>query len=111
MDGKDVGGIGVAHRRLSFDCKTRPVFSHHSTSGVCQTRSSEDMEKVKSKRQVCPCQPLKYLPLDLILTITVLMLTCDFSQAASLMNKVDGVSDENLADSIHHEHFAGRTAD
>lgn len=72
VDGKDVGGIGVAHRRLSFDCKTRPVFSHHSTSGVCQTRSSEDMEK-----------------------------------AASLMTKVDGVSDENLADSIHHEHFAG----
>lgn len=72
VDGKDVGGIGVAHRRLSFDCKTRPVFSHHSTSGVCQTRSSEDMEK-----------------------------------AASLMTKVEGVSDENLADSIPHEHFAG----
>ncbi|KAK3519226.1 hypothetical protein QTP70_022212 [Hemibagrus guttatus] len=72
VDGKDVGGIGVAHRRLSFDYKTRPVFSHHGTSGICQTRSSEDMEK-----------------------------------AASLMTKVDGVSDENLADSIHHEHFAG----
>lgn len=51
MDGKDVGSISVAHRRLSFDCKTRPVFSHHSTSGVCQTRSSEDMEKVKVKMQ------------------------------------------------------------
>ncbi|KAM9445397.1 nck-associated protein 5-like isoform 1-T3 [Clarias gariepinus] len=72
VDGKDVGGIGAAHRRLSFDCKTRPVFSHHSKSAVCQTRSSDDMEK-----------------------------------AASLMTKVDGVSDENLADSIHHEHFAG----
>lgn len=72
VDGKDIGGISLAHRRLSFDCKTRPVFSHHSSSGVSQTRSSDDMEK-----------------------------------ASSLMSKVDGVSDENLADSIHHERFAG----
>lgn len=72
VDGKDVGSIGMAHRRLSFDYKTRPAFSHHGISGICQTRSSEDMEK-----------------------------------AASLMTKVVGESDENLADSIHHEHFAG----
>lgn len=32
-------------------------------------------------------------------------------QAASIMSKVDGVSDENLADLIHHEHFAGRHVD
>ncbi|XP_062871269.1 nck-associated protein 5-like [Trichomycterus rosablanca] len=72
VDGKDGGGIGVTHRRLSFDCNTRPVFSHHSASAVSQTRSSEDMEK-----------------------------------AASIISKMDGVSDENLADLIHHEHFAG----
>ncbi|XP_076840599.1 nck-associated protein 5-like isoform X2 [Brachyhypopomus gauderio] len=71
VDGKDVGGISVAHRRLSFDCKVRPVFSH-STVGVSQTRSSEDMEK-----------------------------------SSALISKVDGVSDENLADSMHHERFAG----
>ncbi|XP_026867755.2 nck-associated protein 5-like [Electrophorus electricus] len=71
VDGKDVGGISVAHRRLSFDCKVRPVFSH-GTAGVSQTRSREDMEK-----------------------------------SSALISKVDGVSDENLADSMHHEHFAG----
>ncbi|KAI4876015.1 hypothetical protein NFI96_019279 [Prochilodus magdalenae] len=71
VDGKDAGSISVAHRRLSFDCKARPVFSHHSTA-VSQTRSSEDMEK-----------------------------------SSALMSKVDGISDENLADSIHHERFAG----
>ncbi|KAL7864261.1 hypothetical protein AOLI_G00156810 [Acnodon oligacanthus] len=71
VDGKDSGSISVAHRRLSFDCKARPVFSHHSTT-VIQTRSSEDMEK-----------------------------------GSALMSKVDGVSDENLADSIQHERFAG----
>ncbi|XP_072512504.1 nck-associated protein 5-like isoform X2 [Salminus brasiliensis] len=72
VDGKDAGGVSVAHRRLSFDCKSRPVFSHHSTAVVSQTRSSEDMER-----------------------------------GSALMSKVDGVSDENLADSIHHERFAG----
>ncbi|XP_066527366.1 nck-associated protein 5-like isoform X2 [Hoplias malabaricus] len=71
VDGKEAESISVAHRRLSFDCKARPVFSHHSTS-VSQTRSSEDMEK-----------------------------------SSALMSKVDGVSDENLADSIHHERFPG----
>lgn len=70
MDGKDVGSIGMAHRRLSFDCKTRPVFSHHSTSGVCQTRSSEDMEKVKSY----PTVEMQHL-LDSILNITAITLT------------------------------------
>ncbi|KAG9269060.1 nck-associated protein 5-like isoform X1 [Astyanax mexicanus] len=71
VDGKEAGSVSVAHRRLSFDCKSRPVFSHHSTT-VSQTRSSEDMER-----------------------------------GSALMSKVDGVSDENLADSIHHERFAG----
>lgn len=71
VDGKDAGSVSVAHRRLSFDCKSRPVFSHHSTT-VSQTRSSEDMER-----------------------------------GSALMSKLDGVSDENLADSIHHERFAG----
>lgn len=36
----------MAHRRLSFDCKSRPVFSHQTGIGS-QTRSSDDMEKVK----------------------------------------------------------------
>lgn len=39
----------MAHRRLSFDCKSRPVFSHQSAGIASQTRSSDDMEKVKSE--------------------------------------------------------------
>ncbi|XP_051962111.1 nck-associated protein 5-like isoform X2 [Xyrauchen texanus] len=68
VDGKDAG-ISMAHRRLSFDCKSRPVFSHQSTVIPSQTRSNDDMEKV------------------------------------STLNK-DVTSDENLAETIHHEHFA-----
>ncbi|RXN26887.1 nck-associated 5-like isoform X1 [Labeo rohita] len=71
VDGKDTGGISMAHRRLSFDCKSRPVFSHQSAGIAGQTRSSDDMEKV-----------------------------------SALLSK-DVTSDENLAETIHHEHFAG----
>ncbi|TRZ02454.1 hypothetical protein DNTS_030281 [Danionella cerebrum] len=71
VDGKDTGGISLAHRRLSFDYKSRPLFSHQSASIPSQTRSSDDMEKV-----------------------------------AALLGK-DITSDENLAETIHHEHFAG----
>ncbi|XP_077074291.1 nck-associated protein 5-like isoform X3 [Siphateles boraxobius] len=71
VDGKDTSGISMAHRRLSFDCKSRPVFSHQSAGIASQTRSSDDMEKV-----------------------------------SALLSK-DVTSDENLAETIHHEHFAG----
>ncbi|XP_051517991.1 nck-associated protein 5-like isoform X2 [Myxocyprinus asiaticus] len=70
VDGKDTG-ITMAHRRFSFDCKSRPVFSHQSTGIPSQTRSSDDMEKV-----------------------------------STLLSK-DVTSDENLAETIRHEHFAG----
>lgn len=71
VDGKDTSGISMAHRRLSFDCKSRPVFSHQSAAIASQTRSSDDMEKV-----------------------------------SALLSK-DVTSDDNLAETIHHEHFAG----
>ncbi|KAL1250008.1 hypothetical protein QQF64_021013 [Cirrhinus molitorella] len=71
VDGKDTGGISMAHRRLSFDYKSRPVFSHQSAGIAGQTRSSDDMEKV-----------------------------------SALLSK-EVTSDENLAETIHHEHFAG----
>lgn len=48
----------MAHRRLSFDCKSRPVFSHQSAGIASQTRSSDDMEKVKCENReynVCCC--------------------------------------------------------
>lgn len=71
VDGKDTGAISMAHRRLSFDCKSRPVFSHQSSGIGSQTRSSDDMDKV-----------------------------------SALLSK-DVTSDDNLAENIHHEHFAG----
>ncbi|XP_055044110.2 nck-associated protein 5-like isoform X2 [Misgurnus anguillicaudatus] len=71
VDGKDTGAISMAHRRLSFDCKSRPVFSHQSSGIAIQTRSSDDMQKV-----------------------------------STLLSK-DVTSDDNLAENIHHEHFAG----
>lgn len=103
VDGKDTSGISMAHRRLSFDCKSRPVFSHQSAAIASQTRSSDDMEKVSSIHE-CTCTNTCYFTLSKIFNATSAIL---FSQVSALLSK-DVTSDDNLAETIHHEHFAGQ---